>query len=293
MYSYGLVVVELLVNCQMEEAFNFGLKKHQKRFGLSIAHKIAKGWRPQLNPELVSKYPNYCQLITDCWAQDSSTRPKFSAILNYLLRLQRNISIDLDCEIHITNLSSSDSSSTGPGSHNSSASSTMTGCTESNSGSAISTPSGTNRGGGGSFHGKPSMPSLREDTLYAGGQHHPRSSSNSSESGSVSSHSESLSNSQHGSNGGSFRSTNGGAGSFRGNAGPGSFRDDNSPRTSPRGTFKGTDNIVQQLSAKNLMIQEDTEGEKEQNERIQSMKSSDRAMGVVMQQIMHPGEGGG
>ncbi|GMH94043.1 hypothetical protein TrVE_jg6168 [Triparma verrucosa] len=292
-YSYGLVLVELLVNGQMEEAFNFGLKKHQKRFGLSIAHKIAKGWRPQLNPELVSKYPNYCQLITDCWAQDSSTRPKFSAILNYLLRLQRNVSIDLDCEIHITNLSSSDSSSTGSGSHNSSASSTMTGYTESNSGSAVSTPSGTNRGGGGSFHGKPSMPSLREDALYAGGQHHPRSSSNSSESGSVSSHSESLSNSQHGSDGGSFRSTNGGAGSFRGNAGPGSFRDDNSPRTSPRGTFKGTDKIVQQLSAKNLMIQEDTEGEKEQNERIQSMKSSDRAMGVVMQQIMHPGEGGG
>ncbi|GMI11095.1 hypothetical protein TrLO_g10091 [Triparma laevis f. longispina] len=320
-YSYGLVLLELLMNGQMEQAFNFGLKKHQKRFGLSIAHKIAKGWRPQLDPELVTKYPNYCQLIGDCWQQSSSARPKFSAILNYLLRLQRNVSIPNDCELLMRpeDLNSSDSSSSGTGSADSTIT-TFSDGSGSTSNSAVSTPSGTIQGG--SFRGKPSMPSLREDALYSGSGHH-------EEMHGISSQSESESESGSTGTGSDVTGSQDGSSSYRSNnSGASSFRNAESPRIEPRGTFNGSDleierrnsgspvQLVQGSSNNNSQAMsgggtlrgsgggntlrgqpkeggtirgktEKTEDGSDNLEMVSSMKSSDRALGVVMKEIMH------
>jgi len=163
-YSFGLTIFEVLCNSHMEIAFNYSLKGAKKRFGLAIVHKIAKGWRPELDKEWVSSYPNLVQLMRDCWEHDSRRRPSFARILKYLTELRRRVDIVNDKEIEDIDSSllrgansssgssaSSDSLST-PGSTPSSTFRASTGSTNS--------PRNSFRG---SFRGNPTMPSLREE----------------------------------------------------------------------------------------------------------------------------------
>ena len=170
------------------------------RFGLAIAHKITSGWRPELDPKVVEKFPNYCQLIEDCWEQKPNHRPSFPRILNYLLKLQGFVDIGRDREVFVDEaVSSGDGSSNSTGSITSSANSNMSG---SMNNSLMGSPTGSFMRNG-TLRGKPSMPSLRE--LRGAG-----SSSSDSESSTSSSRSHSSSSNNEGessSNGGSsFRS---------------------------------------------------------------------------------------
>jgi len=105
-------MIEILFDGQMEGVFNRGMKDYEKKFGLAIAHKITSGWRPALDPRVKEKYPNYCQLIEDCWQHKPRHRPQFTRILSYLLALQKMVDIGKDREkLGGDNYGSSDSSS--------------------------------------------------------------------------------------------------------------------------------------------------------------------------------------
>lgn len=75
-YSYGVILYEMLTHKQFFE---------EERFFSKMEQRIIAGERP----ELPQCYPELEQLIRDCWASDADARPSFASVIDRIAGMMR------------------------------------------------------------------------------------------------------------------------------------------------------------------------------------------------------------